>query len=919
MKKLGKKELLSAPGIGAIYFGIAIIWVVLSDMFMYSILEDSQLASVLKGASFVILTSFLLYYLIRKQNHEKIEQEKRLWNSENKYQTVFQHSSSGMLLVHPETYSIIDCNETFSRWTDFTKKELNECTVQDILQEGSPEVPEGDTSEWHLISRTQELLHVVVRQKTLSYDNETLLLYNMINLTPIMKQNQKLKEISMERNRFIHALDSVRQGIILCDHDGSEYIIRYANKGLDQLLGTSSALMFDQPLFSILENYSDLPSLKQIQDALLQKVSTTVEHEIHSDHGKHFWNELTIEPVFNQKNKVENFVLFFSDISDRKITDQVLNTHNQLLKGMFTNRNVNDILTGIIVLVEQLIPQSMASVTMFPKGHQEYIAPTLRMKLKKSYEPFLRQMFQAVWTTDNQEDIFLVERVESSLHLQGVSPLLEVQGIRQVILAPIEGKDGQWVALIHLFLTRDKPLTDIEKRSLTENIHLARIAILSKEAEDIIYHQTNYDDLTGLPNRKHLLRLMANCFNSCDDDDTQCAVYFIDVDRFKQINDTFGHSAGNEMLIEVSNRLKEQAGSPTILSRLGGDEFAIVVKPLDPSPNWQEIGDYFLQALQSPFSIGEHQIKMTGSAGYAIYPNDGKTPEELLRNSDIAMFMAKEKGKNQVEAYNETLRLQTKRLLLMENNLKKAIENNEFILHYQPQFDLSSGALTGFEALVRWMHPIFGIIPPSEFIPIAEKNGLIVPMGRWIIREACEQAKKWQLQGYPPVMMGINISLKQFMQKDFVQMVFDILEQTRLDPHFLTIEITESVAMHRPNVTIDAMNQLRKKGVGISIDDFGTGFSSLSHLKDLPVSMLKIDRSFVNDITKEKSKAYAITQSTIQLAHNLNLNIVAEGIETADQLKILKRYFCQTGQGFFFSRPLPAEQAVEFFHQQVKV
>lgn len=441
-----------------------------------------------------------------------------------------------------------------------------------------------------------------------------------------------------------------------------------------------------------------------------------------------------------------------------------------------------------------------------------------------------------------------------------------------------------------------------------------------KLSEERLQYLAHHDALTGLPNRSLFLEHLRLALISASRHQRLVAVLFLDLDRFKLINDTLGHAIGDLLLKAVAERLTAcLRRSDTVarlqnqdhtVARLGGDEFTLLLTDIAQTADVPIIVQRILNAFSPPFHIEGHELFITPSIGISLYPNDGENAEKLLRNADTALYRAKEQGRNNYQFYLPEMNAKVSERLAMENNLRKALEREEFLLHYQPQVDLTTGQVIGMEALVRWHRPDSGLISPAKFIPLAEETGLIIPLGEWVLRTACAQNQKWQESGLPPIWIGVNLSGRQFQQKGLIETVRKVLSETRLPADYLELELTESILMQKVETITSALSELNAMGIQISIDDFGTGYSSLSYLKRFPISKLKVDRSFVSDITTDPDDA-AITAAIINMAHSLKLKVIAEGVETADQLAFLKSLKCDGMQGYLFSRPLSAEQATE--------
>lgn len=427
-----------------------------------------------------------------------------------------------------------------------------------------------------------------------------------------------------------------------------------------------------------------------------------------------------------------------------------------------------------------------------------------------------------------------------------------------------------------------------------------------KQAEEQIHFMAYHDDLTNLANRKLFLEKMGQAIRDAKRTGTVLAVMFLDLDRFKLINDIFGHGAGDQLLITVADRLSCTVSSEATIARLGGDEFTLLLPGIEGTAHAERIAQSILDVISQPFEIAGRELTISASIGISLYPEGGRDVDTLMKNADTAMYRAKETGRNNYRFYTTAMDAQAFERLALEQDLRKAIDRNELFLHYQPQVNIQSGQIVGVEALLRWHHPTHGMLPPAKFIPLAEDTQLIIPIGEWVLRTACKQNKAWQRAGYPPMRVAVNLSASQFQQKNLVQLVAQILEEAQLEPKYLELEITETIAMQNVGQVIETLQELAKLGVEISIDDFGTGYSSLNYLKHFPIHRLKIDQSFVHDITYDPLGA-AIATSIIAMAHSLDLNVIAEGVETKEQLQFLQEKRCDEMQGYYFSRPLSAE------------
>ncbi|MFZ6657515.1 putative bifunctional diguanylate cyclase/phosphodiesterase [Undibacterium sp. TJN19] len=422
-------------------------------------------------------------------------------------------------------------------------------------------------------------------------------------------------------------------------------------------------------------------------------------------------------------------------------------------------------------------------------------------------------------------------------------------------------------------------------------------------------HLAQHDFLTNLPNRALLNDRISQAIGLAKRRDTHLAVLFLDLDNFKHINDSLGHATGDKLLQSVTERLCACVRSSDTVSRQGGDEFVILVTDDKSAENAAFTAEKLLKSLAESHKIAKNELYVTTSIGISVYPADGQDAETLIKNADTAMYQAKDRGRNNYQFFKQDMNVRAVERQVIEANLRLALVRNEFSLHYQPKINLESGAITGAEALLRWTHPQWGMVPPIRFIGIAEECGVIVPIGRWVLREACAQTKQWQDAGLRIASISVNISAVEFRRQDFIEGVRNILMETGLEPACLQLEITESVLMHNAEGSISILQQLKEMGIQLAVDDFGTGYSSLSYLNQFPIDVLKIDQSFVQEIKSSKTDNDGIIVSAvIAMGNSLKQKVIAEGVEELSQLAFLKERHCEEGQGYIFSRPLAARQ-----------
>jgi diguanylate cyclase (GGDEF)-like protein len=491
--------------------------------------------------------------------------------------------------------------------------------------------------------------------------------------------------------------------------------------------------------------------------------------------------------------------------------------------------------------------------------------------------------------------------------------LAEAHGYRSCWSTPIHAHNDKVLGVFAMYSRSVREPTRQETQLIDFTTRIAGIAIARKLAEDQIYFMANHDALTGLPNRALLEDRLSQAILYAQRYDRWVTVGFIDLDNFKPINDTLGHNAGDQLLKTVANRLTACIRTVDTVVRLGGDEFVVVL--FDQPGNVDLVAETMQrlrEAVSEPVELDGHRLTVTASIGVANYPNDGTTTQTLLANADAAMYHAKELGRGNFQFYAPELNLTAHKNLILQQELRDAVARSEFMLLYQPQVNVNSDEIFAVEALIRWKHPARGMIPPNDFIPLAEDTGLIIPIGDWALHEACRQNKAWQNAGLPPKIVCVNVSAKQFAEKNLVSRVTHALQESGLDAQYLQLEVTESLIMRNMELAVATMEELQRMGVQIAIDDFGTGYSSLSALKTFPVVQLKIDKSFIKDIAIDASDQ-AVATTVISLGRKLNLRVIAEGVETAAQVTFLRTHNCEEMQGYYFSKPVTAQEVEALF------
>jgi diguanylate cyclase (GGDEF)-like protein len=491
------------------------------------------------------------------------------------------------------------------------------------------------------------------------------------------------------------------------------------------------------------------------------------------------------------------------------------------------------------------------------------------------------------------------------------------------IVAPMFGEVGPGNALAVIHAHPSGRFEGDQLSALSTLAGMASVALRNAHTLERVLSLAYYDNLTSLPNRRMFKDRLDQALRSAGREDRLVATCFLDLDGFKRVNDTFGHSGGDELLRMVGDRLVQSvrlgdtvargrsSSSEAAISRLGGDEFTVLLTGISEAQHAANVAWRVLEALRQPFLLQGEEVFATASIGISVFPCDGEDAETLLRNADTAMYWAKDCGRNNYQFYAKSMNAMAKRRLELERGLRRALERQDLTLHYQPITDVRSGRLVGAEALLRWDDPELGSVAPAEFIPVAEETSLIVPIGEWVLRTACSQRQAWRAAGLPSIRIAVNFSGHQLRQPSMVAKVAAILEETELDASLLELEITESTIMQDDRMTLTAFEQLSEMGVGLVLDDFGTGYSSLSYLRRFPIDRVKIDRSFVKEVTTHADDA-ALTSAIIAMAHSLRLSVVAEGVESSEHLEFLRERGCDEFQGYLVSPAIPAEEFVRF-------
>lgn len=616
----------------------------------------------------------------------------------------------------------------------------------------------------------------------------------------------------------------------------------------------------------------------------------------------------------DQYSFLEAIARFLATTIDRHQTAQILTIRSTILEAIASNADLPAIFRQLCQALETLLPGSRASLIQLDESGQEVTLETV-VSLpphQAAADPYPIAQLPAIYNQVLQEKAAVLwarpialDEPDSRLTTYTASNAIDALWV-----IPFSSQEQQIYGYLTIAHDRPTPMEPAHQRVISAIAHLATLATENHRNAHKLEKQAMYDGLTGLPNRVFFMKQLSDKLQARQD---PFALLFLDVDHFKLVNDSLGHNAGDELLVEITRRLTPCIRRTDIFARLGGDEFAIMLNGVSNVTQAQSIADQIKAVLSLPFKIIDREVFASVSIGIAHSDNYYASPAEIIRDADIAMYRAKSLGRSRAATFDKTMHANVVDRMQIEMELRRVVDQlfldgtSQLQLYYQPIVSLKSGRIAGFEALIRWMHPDRGIISPLDFIPIAEEIGLIIPIGQWVIQEACQQLHRWQTDlDMPELSMSINVSSRQFLQADFLPMVQQILEYTQISPACLKLEITESVLMETANTVIERLEYLRDLGVRLSLDDFGTGYSSLSYLQQFPINTLKVDRSFINTLSEDQDQ---VVQAIVALTDGLDMDAVAEGIETAEQLAHLRTLGCEYGQGYFFARPMTREHA----------
>lgn len=796
-----------------------------------------------------------------------IEQQQRseaVRESERRYRQMFEGNQAVQLLIDPETGAIVDANRAASEFYGYDRVTLKTMKIGDINPLAPGELEQemsraANQSRSYFVFRhrlaNRELRDVEVHSSPVEVRGRKLL-YSIIH--DITERRRAEEALRRSETKFRNIFDFAPVGIYQATRKGR---LLAANKTLATILGYDSV----EDLFSLdLEKdvYYD-PSQREALVGRFEPGRSAADLELQwrKKNGEPVWVQMTAHAVRNPHSPV-HYEGFVFDITQRRAAEAMLRNQSAAISAS---------VDGVALVDDRGV------FTYLNDAHARL----------HGYEPdaLLGQSWEVLYSRE------------------------EAERFRTDIM-PAFLRGGHWVGAA--VGTRADGTTFTQEISLTllDNGGFTSVVRDTTErtyAEEQIKHLAYHDALTGLPNRllfKDRLQVAAGLAHRSR---AMLAVLFLDLDRFKSINDSLGHNAGDHLLQSVTARIHSCLRESDTVARQGGDEFTILLPSLAHSEDAARIAEKILQSIRAPFHLEGRELYITTSIGISLFPDDGADADTLIKNADTAMYQAKEQGRDNYQLFNAAINARALLRLALENDLRGALSRNEFVIYYQPIFDFHVAAISGTEALLRWQHPRLGLLPPADFIPLAESCGLMVPIGRWALRAACEQAVEWKKAGLGDLSLAVNLSVAQLQSTQLLEQVSAIVTGSGIDPAMLELEITESSAMQNPEQSARMLRELKRMGLRVSLDDFGTGHSSLSYLKRFPIDTLKIDQSFIRDIIADENTA-AIVKAIITMAHSLRLKVVAEGVELPDQREFLELNACDQMQGFLLARPLAAPE-----------
>ena len=870
-----------------IYAAFGVLWIILSDSLLASVAPDVSTYShyqTYKGWFFVVITAVLVFYLMRRALNRQSLIEEELRKSEERWHFALEGAGDGVWDWDIRTGNILfsrrwkeifgygehEFEDSFNAWDQHLHPDDRSRTLISLREYLDGNIPLHSV-EFRLRCKDGSWKWILGRGMVVSRDKQGKPLRMVGTATDIGSIKQAQQEMETSEHKFRALFENSPTGMVAVDPDTGH--ILQANLIALAMFGYDEAEMLGKTIDE-LTHPDDLAESKRRHARLAQGLDDHIcfEKRYLRKDGSEFWAEVCVSTLKDAAGTVERFIGSTVDITERKLSENALRESELRYRSLFDNT-----LEGIAhcrMLHEPGQPPDFLYLNVNSAFEKLTGLSDVIGKKVSEVIPGIQH--------SNPELFEIYGRVAANGEPEKFETFVEELGI-WFSISVYQAEPGCFVAVFD----------NITERKATE----ARIDFLA-----------HHDPLTGLPNRVLVKDHFKLAKAYAERNGSKVALLFLDLDRFKTINDSLGHATGDALLKSVARRLQECVRDTDTISRQGGDEFVILLSYVYDPDAVITASNKILEHLTTPFSIEGHVLSTSASIGVTLYPDDGDDFGTLLRKADTAMYQAKESGRNTCYFFDQQMNLDADERLAIGNSLRHALDHQEFVLHYQPMIEISNGGrLIGAEALLRWNHPQQGLVMPDRFIPIAEDNGLIVPIGVWVLREACRQAAAWHAAGFAEMTMAVNLSALQFKRGDLEQTIIDVLTETGLDPQYLELELTESILIADTENVLQMVQRLKNLGVKLSIDDFGTGYSSFAYLKRFAVDKLKIDQSFVRGIDTDTNDA-AIVRAIIQMARSLNLRTIAEGVEDQHILKHLKVYHCDEAQGYHIGKPMPAAE-----------
>jgi len=721
----------------------------------------------------------------------------------------------------------------------------------------------------------------------------------------LLREIEERRQAEDKLRWLSRAVEQSPSAVYITDTQGR---IEYVNPKFTQVTGYAAQEVIGQTPRVLASGLTSRATYEKLWQTIAAGDEWRGEMQNRKKSGALYWAAESLSAIKNSSGTITHYVAVEEDITERKLAEAVLRGEKRILDRVARGDTLEDVLTDVAALLEENMRDARVAILLSDES-ERLLTVVAAPHLVEKHRALMVDLPVTIGHTPCGEaavcgTAVIADFAGDAKWSQFKSVAAEI-GVRGCWSTPILSAQRRLLGTFAIFSTANRD-RDAHDRELVERFtHLTGIAIERKRTETRLSYLAHYDGVTGVANRALFVEHLRLAMVHAERHGRMVGVLFLDLDRFKTINDTLGHEVGDMLLKIVATRLQSAVRAGDTVARLAGDEFTIALAGLRDADEAGRVTRRIQETFSKPIDLQGNRLVVAASIGVALYPSDDLSIDGLLKHADAAMYRAKDNGGNNFQFYSADMETRARERLALELNLRKAIENNEFVLHYQPQVEVNSGRIVGVEALLRWQQPERGLVPPAEFIPIAEESGLIVQIGEWVLRTACRQQCAWRAAGYD-VRMAVNLSARQFERDDLASSVRNLLRETGMDPAALELELTESMLVKNPEKAIATLDALDQMGIGLGIDDFGTGYSSLGYLKRFPLDTLKIDRSFVRDLPHNADDR-VIADAIIGLARSLGMEVVAEGVETVEQLEFLGRHGCNMIQGYLYSRPLPAE------------